>query len=823
MALKRIQKELQDLGRDPPAQCSAGPVGDDLFHWQATIMGPPESPYQGGVFFLTIHFPTDYPFKPPKVAFTTRIYHPNINSNGSICLDILRSQWSPALTISKVLLSICSLLCDPNPDDPLTVIVIINWLENGPKSTPCNGNYHYMTFEFFVTFHFTIFFQSLTYPVTFVSKVLVTSVAVKRMRISFFPLEVSFDLSFWAELNRLKLEKWMLDDKPKDLTCILPKFARADRDYLLAFDYNSFSPDSSPNSIFGRLHLFNTLPDYDELVNRNELLKSEEEELWKLILDGSWCSNPNSLLRFVLFMYADLKEFNYRILPCIPTIFHTGMTFSDTEGEEEDIKHADISKCSNLPCLYMKNGAEYEFTSFDKLNLFNNNSDWVIIPSICYSNGKNVLHWQLRNLLVGIAFYPANLTSVRIAVFNRDGLELTQKVTWSKEILKPDTFKVTKDKQELRFDLKASFNKEDLINQAVDLNLKLTRWRMAPKLQVDKFRQKVLMLGSGTLGCNLARGLMGWGIRHITFIDCGNISISNPVRQSLYTSDDCGKSKAEAAADAIKKIFPGATTKGVSMRIPMPGHPPGNEAQKVLQTVEELTELIKNHDVVFLVTDSRESRWLPTLICAALEKLAITVALGFDSFLVIRHGNGFYDSTTEIPSGNKLNIQEEIAGSQLSCYFCSDVTAPGNSTRNRTLDQQCTISRSGLSQIACGIATELFASISQHSAGLNAPATLNGTDETGGVLGATPHQIRGFLSSYNFMTATVKRSSICSACGVEVLNKFTDNKEFPEFLLKVLDNPQELENACGLTKLHQDADEIEDSMIPFSDDDSTCS
>ncbi len=64
-------------------------------------MGPPDSPYQGGVFFLTIHFPSDYPFKPPKIAFTTRIYHPNINSNGSICLDILRSQWSPALTISK--------------------------------------------------------------------------------------------------------------------------------------------------------------------------------------------------------------------------------------------------------------------------------------------------------------------------------------------------------------------------------------------------------------------------------------------------------------------------------------------------------------------------------------------------------------------------------------------------------------------------------------------------------------------------------------------------------------------------------------------------
>ncbi|KAH9519789.1 Ubiquitin-conjugating enzyme E2 2 [Bulinus truncatus] len=118
MAVKRIQKELLDLGRDPPCNCSAGPVGDDK-KGQATILGPADSPYQGGVFFLTITFPSDYPFKPPKVAFSTKIYHPNINSNGSICLDILRSQWSPALTISKVLLSICSLLTDPNPDDPL--------------------------------------------------------------------------------------------------------------------------------------------------------------------------------------------------------------------------------------------------------------------------------------------------------------------------------------------------------------------------------------------------------------------------------------------------------------------------------------------------------------------------------------------------------------------------------------------------------------------------------------------------------------------------------------------------------------------------------
>ena len=117
-ASKRINKELQDLSKDPPSSCSAGPVGDDLFHWQSTIMGPKDSPYENGIFFLNINFPTDYPFKPPKVQFTTKIYHCNVNSNGSICLDILQSQWSPALTISKVLLSVCSLLTDPNPGAP---------------------------------------------------------------------------------------------------------------------------------------------------------------------------------------------------------------------------------------------------------------------------------------------------------------------------------------------------------------------------------------------------------------------------------------------------------------------------------------------------------------------------------------------------------------------------------------------------------------------------------------------------------------------------------------------------------------------------------
>ena len=102
MALQRITRELKSLKEDPPANCSAGPLSDDIFRWQATLMGPIDTPYEGGVFFLNIDFPQDYPYKPPRIRFDTKIFHPNINSSGGICLDILKEQWSPALTISKV-------------------------------------------------------------------------------------------------------------------------------------------------------------------------------------------------------------------------------------------------------------------------------------------------------------------------------------------------------------------------------------------------------------------------------------------------------------------------------------------------------------------------------------------------------------------------------------------------------------------------------------------------------------------------------------------------------------------------------------------------
>lgn len=119
MALKRLKRELEDMLKEPLPHCSAMPNEEDIFQWTASIHGPKDTPYEEGVFDLIMIFSSEYPFKPPKVSFKTRIYHPNINSTGGICLDILKDAWSPALTISKILLSVCSLLADPNPDDPL--------------------------------------------------------------------------------------------------------------------------------------------------------------------------------------------------------------------------------------------------------------------------------------------------------------------------------------------------------------------------------------------------------------------------------------------------------------------------------------------------------------------------------------------------------------------------------------------------------------------------------------------------------------------------------------------------------------------------------
>lgn len=120
MSIKRLSRELKDLEQNQYPSCFAGPKDSvDFYHWQGSIIGPETSPYAGGVFYLDIQIPVEYPFEPPRVKFVTNICHPNISSEGDICVDILKDTWSPALTIGNILLSITSLLSDPNARNAL--------------------------------------------------------------------------------------------------------------------------------------------------------------------------------------------------------------------------------------------------------------------------------------------------------------------------------------------------------------------------------------------------------------------------------------------------------------------------------------------------------------------------------------------------------------------------------------------------------------------------------------------------------------------------------------------------------------------------------
>lgn len=122
--VRRLTTELRDLQTHAEVAqygITAGPDDNNLAQWSASITGPPDSPFEGGLFFVRMHFPVSYPFEPPTVQFTTRIWHPNINSTGSVCLDILTPDgWNPAITTARVLLSLRTLMIEPNPNDPLS-------------------------------------------------------------------------------------------------------------------------------------------------------------------------------------------------------------------------------------------------------------------------------------------------------------------------------------------------------------------------------------------------------------------------------------------------------------------------------------------------------------------------------------------------------------------------------------------------------------------------------------------------------------------------------------------------------------------------------
>jgi len=131
--LKRLCKELKKLETSPVCNCSASPNDDNIMIWNAIIMGPIDTPYEGGTFKLELSFTKDYPLKAPLVRFKTKIFHPNIDSTGGICIDILKDNWSPLQNVRTILLSICSLLNDPNPKDPLVPYIATLYTEKRQK------------------------------------------------------------------------------------------------------------------------------------------------------------------------------------------------------------------------------------------------------------------------------------------------------------------------------------------------------------------------------------------------------------------------------------------------------------------------------------------------------------------------------------------------------------------------------------------------------------------------------------------------------------------------------------------------------------------
>ena len=125
----RAVKEFNDLKKDTSVQVKI--VNNDIRHWKGRIKGPMDTCYAGGVFDVDIVIPDDYPFKPPKMKFDTKIWHPNISSvTGAICLDILKNEWTPALTIRTALISLQALMCEPVPNDPQDAVVAKQYMSD---------------------------------------------------------------------------------------------------------------------------------------------------------------------------------------------------------------------------------------------------------------------------------------------------------------------------------------------------------------------------------------------------------------------------------------------------------------------------------------------------------------------------------------------------------------------------------------------------------------------------------------------------------------------------------------------------------------------
>ncbi|KAI4154370.1 MAG: hypothetical protein L6R39_001397 [Caloplaca ligustica] len=599
-------------------------------------------------------------------------------------------------------------------------------------------------------------------------------------------------------------------------------------------------------------------------------------QIWDAIKDGTIYSCPSLLASFVVICYADLKRYKFTYLFGFPALhsepaWHPIASAQETSATDNLGNHLSPAESTALvdsvqTWRYRVDARQFGFflakrvrkstdsASFDapqsrgstpETSPYTLDYSWVVGSLSQYENGffegtdiadqfvcfadpstyPEYPGWMLRNLLILIR-KRWGLSKVQVLCYRdiqprrEDAQSLILNLTLgdSPGDVKMDDSNALEeamprvsgwersDKGKIVSriaNLGEYMDPERLADQAVDLNLKLIKWRISPGLNLDVIKNtKCLLLGAGTLGSYVARNLLGWGVRTITFVDNGQVSFSNPVRQPLYVFEDClqgGSRKATRAAMALQQIYPGVETVGLPISVPMAGHPILDESS-VKSDCTKLESLIKSHDAIFLLMDTRESRWLPTVIGKAAGKIVMNAALGFDSFLAMRHGKG----------------TPEAGGQELGCYFCSDVVAPADSVADRTLDQQCTVSRPGVAAIASALLVEIFVSILQHPLGAAAPAPSSATQDRGDhPLGIIPHQIRGFLSSYQNLVIKGNSYDCCSACSPRILEAYRTNGW--EFVKRALNEKGYVEELSGLAEVQRAAEKALAS-IEMSDD-----
>ena len=564
-------------------------------------------------------------------------------------------------------------------------------------------------------------------------------------------------LGFYTEYQNKILNEYKYENAIKPVYCYYePKEGNS----FLRFEEFSFDPSKNPQvtgklfSIEGLLVHYSTQDSFQKLDNLETVYDCLKKNKQKY--------------QFILFIYGDLKTFLFKFKFVL--LHNKGVEYKISAIKKEIGE--DLQKKLNVIAEKNKDKINEEFAhllSEDTILLYDINSELNTIPILIKNAVYNFGSDKITNVIL-LKNIENNLTFKNSLYLTLQNVSI---LAIEKEL---ESIQLSiKDVEVNSVDLKSMFNPETIAENAVDLNINLMKWRMCPYLNTDIIRQhKYLLIGAGTLGCHVSRALLGWGARHITFIDNGKVSYSNPVRQSLYTFEDSknvgNNSKAILAAEKLKKIFPMVDAKGFNITIPLPGRTLIDEKAKeeYFKNLEILENQIKECDIMFLLTDSRESRWYPTVIAKAYNKLVITAAIGFDSYLVMRHGN----------NENKLG-----------CYFCTDISTPGDTSGNRTLDQQCTISRPGVSMICSGLATELAMSCGN--------SALNKSDKEEDI----PHQLRGNLINYEMQHFNFKYNTNCVACSDNIVKTYKEDRL--NFAIGVMNDPYYIEKTCGIHELIQ--------------------